>query len=121
MRTIVITGDRSAHPAMAVTVVQQILLKELADIEQPLTIVVGLDQGVEAAVRLVTKAAGLTVTDLQWLTKEWDDYALALSEQAPDKVYFIHSDAMSSKLFPALDKSALGERVELIAPELIFA
>lgn len=117
MRTIVITGDRSAHGGIAVTCIQQILIKELIKAAgEPITVVVGLEVGVEAAVRFVAKSAGIEMIDLQWMTKDWDDYALALSEQGPAKVYFIHSDAMSSKLFPALDKSAVGERVELIAP-----
>ena len=120
---IVITGDRSAHPAMAVTVVQQLIIKELVGKEEGthLKLVTGLEQGVEAAVRLVAKAAGLEVIDLQWMSKEWDEYALALSEQAPTKVYFIHGDAMASKLYPALTKSVIGDKVELIAPELVFA
>lgn len=123
MRTIVITGDRSAHGGVAVTCIQQILIRELIAAKgDDLHVVVGLDQGVEAAVRFVVQAApGIALVDVQWMNKDWDDYAVRLSEEQPAKVYFIHSDPMASKLFPALDKSALGEFVELTAPELIFA
>jgi len=121
---VVITGDRSAHPAQAIPIVQQIVLQHLVTFSQQpfeLMLATGLDRGVEAAVRFVAKNAGIALLEFEFLTKEWESYALMLRDFLPVKVYFVHSDPSASSLYPAMSGTFDDNVFELVDPSLLFA
>lgn len=117
---ITITGDRSAPPGACVAIVQQILLGLYAKGINDITLVVGLDKGVESAVRFVAGAAGIPLIDLQFLTNDWEAYGLLLKENAR-AVFFVHSDPSSSSLYPGISGAFDDLDFELVNPELLFS
>lgn len=120
----VISGDRSAHPNSVIPIVQQLLLQiKVAAPTLHLEIIVGLDRGVEAAVKFVCEAAGIDVIQLEWdaSSKDWNQYAERISSLEPAKVFFIHSDPASSSIYPAFSARFEDDVLELVSPELLFS
>lgn len=122
---IVITGDRSANPGAVLPIVQQTILNFLAThgaaSPSQLTLVTGLDKGVEAAARFVFNAAGFKVVDLEFATKDWQAYGEALKARNVDKVYFIHGDVAASSLYQGVAPAFDDDQFELVDPELLFS
>jgi len=123
MLTFVITGDRSANPNFTVPIVQQLLLKLAVQLGQPFHLVAGGLQGVEQAVKYVAESAGIALVTVPFepLTKDWDAYAQLLKGENPERVYFIHGQPESSRLYPALTKVFGDNDFELVNPDLLFA
>lgn len=118
---VLITGDRSLNPGIALPIVQQVMLQQLLT-NTSLNVVVGLDRGVEAATRAVLNAAGVTpLVDLQFASKDWDEYVNQVLAAGVEKVYFLHGDPASSNLFPAFSAQLEDNQLELVNPALLFA
>ena len=116
MKTFAITGDRSMYPGVAIPPVALLVAKLLVE-HGPIRLVLGLEQGVEAAVRVVAKHVGVEVTDLQWLTKDWEAYGDALVAAGAEKIFVIHGDPHVSSMYPGL-VATQGKIVELYQPDL---
>lgn len=116
MKTFAITGDRSMYPGIAITPVALLVAKLQAE-HGPIGLVSGLNQGVEAAVRVVAEHTGVPVLELEWLTKEWDEYGKTLQMSGAEKIFVIHGDPHVSNMYPGLI-SSVGDIVELYTPDL---
>lgn len=117
MKTVCITGDRSAHPAVALPAVLMQLVKLQQEVG-PVALVLGLDQGVEAAVRYAAQIAGIPTVDLQWLTKDWTAYGQAILNAGADSIYVLHGAPMSSSMYPGfMADNAVADAVQLVVPD----
>lgn len=121
MATIFITGDRSLHPLQALPLVLVTLLKHRND-----TVITGDLDGVETAVKLACELTDFPVAG-EAPTPPGTDYKYdfmsrwtALADKEVDKVYVIHPDPHSSKIYTTLvSNPKLTDKVELVLPDVI--
>lgn len=118
---VLISGDRSINPIIALQVVSASIIRLLSDLDlspSAVTFVSGLDRGVEAALRFVLLGNGLNAEIFEFAGKA-KDYGVAVRDLGVTKVVFIHTSPESSHLYQALSGTFNDDEFELLNPTVV--